>query len=434
MKEEKYSGPKTKLTPAARDMQSRNGVAAIPPRPRTDQSSQSSENGVAQLTENVNGTETGPEQENVHGSQQPTEETNSETHESNFETDDEYLSEEEEFWQEEPSREQLKFERTYYHPKTEKKKRKTRKDPPKKKKFDVKKDVKKKSKKGGSSNNEITGESLDQHGLFTSSNPSEPKKKEGTSADSSVPKEKEGLKDNSSIQEKKESSNEDSKNSKPKTPDKMTYHHIIPRNKLGLFWSHAKNRGELSYLSKAMSVLIYQAENRIKSTPGLEKSTAFEIHGNKQSAQDLNRIMSKIRPESLDSDLSSQDQITKQRKETQKEGETIIQTIFQWWPANIHHGPTDRPTSINPETDDGGNSFEISAKHLIPSKVYDDLFRMNELLDIYIGNPSSGGPVVKKIGKIIKRLSTITDIHPYNSEKWIQIEEGDLKGKWRVVP
>jgi hypothetical protein len=108
----------------------------------------------------------------------------------------------------------------------------------------------------------------------------------------------------------------------------------------------------------------------------------------------------------------------------------IIEKIYQWWPANLNHGPTSRPT-IDPETDDGGDAFEESAKYILDKTRFNLLRKTNNLIDQYQGG-KPGIKILKNINGLIIQLSQYKEITKFKPKKWYQISHGALKKKWRV--
>lgn len=208
-------------------------------------------------------------------------------------------------------------------------------------------------------------------------------------------------------------------------PANMTYHHVIPRNKLAAFWNSVQSNGELAYLTTAIDSLFQQAISRIADTPDLKQhSTVLQIE-REEETRDMNRdelmeIMEK---------MGKGNQLTA----AEVEGANIIEKIYQWWPANIHHGPTDRPTYVEPEEDDGGDHFEVSAKHVLPTDQYNKLKKLNRLMDTY--SQQRGKPrinTLKNIKGLIIQLSTITRIQAFDPKKWYQVPSGTYQGQWRI--
>lgn len=196
-------------------------------------------------------------------------------------------------------------------------------------------------------------------------------------------------------------------------PTAMTYHHIIPRNKLSSFWNSVQANGDLVHLVNAVSGIMDDANDRVNADPNLATSTAFEIDGAAQSKTDMSSAMKDLaKGNNIDSGAAN-----------------IIEAIFQWWPGNIHQGPTDRPVKIDMEEDDGGDEFEQSAKHVVPSSQYKALEKMDKLIDSY---NSSDKVLVKKVGGIIGQLRSVSTIQPYKAAKWYQVTRGTQQGKWRI--
>lgn len=203
-------------------------------------------------------------------------------------------------------------------------------------------------------------------------------------------------------------------------PADMTYHHIIPRNILASFWNRVQANSHIVHLSTAIDKLIEKAIERVHRTEDLEQnSTILEVNGVEQSKEQLMDVMSKI---GLGTDLNA----------AESGGREIIEKIYQWWPANIHHGPTDRPTNVVPEEDDGGDHFEKSAEHVVKKNQFNMLSKMNDLMDQYKGTSKNDIKILKNIKGLIIRLSSVTTVTKFNKNKWYQIPSGTLKGQWRI--
>ncbi len=206
-------------------------------------------------------------------------------------------------------------------------------------------------------------------------------------------------------------------------PDAMTYHHVIPRNKLATFWNSVQQNGELAYLSPAIDTLIKDAIERVHGDPDLVNSAVLEVQGNEQSKGDLMAVMEKMGEGT-------------QLNNAETEGGEIIEKIYQWWPANIHHGPTARPVGIDPERDDGGNAFEVSAKHVMPKNQFGMLAKLDALMDKYQTEATAKTRKLqlKNIKGLIVQLSSVKSITAFDQRRWQQVPSGQLQNQWRIIP
>jgi hypothetical protein len=206
-------------------------------------------------------------------------------------------------------------------------------------------------------------------------------------------------------------------------PAPMTYHHVIPRNKLATFWNAVQANGELAHLSPAIDSLISRAIARIHDTPDLAAHSAvLDVQGVEQDHSQLMAVMKR---------MGASQQLTA----VEAEGANVIEKIYQWWPANIHHGPTARTHDLDPEQDDGGDSFEIAARHVLPADQYNKLKKLDEAMDSY--QRESAKPRVKTLKTIkglIVQLSSVTNVQAYDAARWRQESRGTNQGLWRIVP
>lgn len=202
-------------------------------------------------------------------------------------------------------------------------------------------------------------------------------------------------------------------------PGSMTYHHIIPRNLLASFWNRCRSNQHLKFMTSGVGALIKQAYERIKAKPtGLEDSTALQVDGSDEVPDTFIKIMEKY---AAGEELEC----------LEKEGMDVIESIYQWWPANIHHGPSDRPVGDNPEEDDGGDQFEYSAEFVVEEKQFVKLKKIHDEIREYLS--TNDKELVKNINSKIVNLTSITSIQPFEINNWYQVtKSGKYGGKWRI--
>ena len=159
-------------------------------------------------------------------------------------------------------------------------------------------------------------------------------------------------------------------------PDKMTYHHIIPRNILADFWNRMKENGQLSLFCQkdGFKNLLIETKKRIDNRNSyllelIEKEdnsfTKERLKRNMSSLFEVDGVI--VSDSKLIERLSLLDEVNDKTDDELR----IIGQIFQWWPANIHHGPTNR--CKGGEEGDGENNFEESAKYIVREHIFSSL-------------------------------------------------------------
>lgn len=201
----------------------------------------------------------------------------------------------------------------------------------------------------------------------------------------------------------------------PYTPP-LTYHHIIPRNKLADFWNNLVDNGHLHLIRDGFHKFVIEAKERTKK---YHNARLFQVGGDDIEAADV---------------MTEFDNIAGMNQQQYAPNDTsyIIELIFQWWPANIHHGPTNRPMGGDPEEDDGGNDFEYAAKHVIKKSTFASLERINDLIDIYNRTPRL--ITLSVINRELKKIAGIAYITRFNKKKWYQMPNGQWKVNSRRHP
>jgi hypothetical protein len=140
----------------------------------------------------------------------------------------------------------------------------------------------------------------------------------------------------------------------------------------------------------------------------------------------------------------------------------ITEHMLMWMPGNIHHGPTSKkrrnPKSqgFDADRDDGGDTFEVAARHLIPAEQYATLQELSGLLKDYVDAAKPAAPtqgkgrrgkgaaasaqappakdpavLVARIGELIEALTA------FSVTEWAAVKdrwEVDGGGMWRVKP
>lgn len=194
----------------------------------------------------------------------------------------------------------------------------------------------------------------------------------------------------------------------------MTRHHIIPRNRLVTFWNTVKSEGHLKFLSKGVLFLV---DNAIKRN---NTATDLQVNGSLITSDNVTEYMKymygTLMPMPRD----------------QREGASVIETIFQWWPANIHYGPTNRlkpgDSKYDKSRDDGGDEFEESAQKTVKNYTYSTLKSLNEKMETYIRTKNK--TILIKINELIRNLSSIQSITPFDKNRWVcEMIKG--KAYWR---
>ena len=185
----------------------------------------------------------------------------------------------------------------------------------------------------------------------------------------------------------------------------MTRHHIIPRNRLRDFWNNVKANNHLSYLNSVVVRLVDKANER---TMG-RVVTDLEVDGTRITHADTLRYMSYMNNNLLPVPTG------------QIDGAGVIEKVFQWWPANIHYGPTKRLSPGNHgydiNRDDGGDNFEVSAQKVVKHEIYILLKKVNDAIEEYNINPSL--KLIKHIAKELLILSTHNSITHFDDTKWV---------------
>jgi hypothetical protein len=202
----------------------------------------------------------------------------------------------------------------------------------------------------------------------------------------------------------------------------MTYHHIIPRNKLSTFWTRVVAKRHVKHLALGLTTAVAKAYERGGAT-----ATAFQDNAGQQiEKKHVNKLIDNL------SKQKRKEKAIKLSPKEQTRGE-LFERVFQWMPGNIHRGPTTRISitaqGADPERDDGGNQFEISARHLIPADKYEDLLAMNTHIDNYIANNKDEDLI--KISPIVGSLASQTSVYAFNPAKWYY-DHG--VSAWRIDP
>lgn len=201
-------------------------------------------------------------------------------------------------------------------------------------------------------------------------------------------------------------------------PSNMTRHHIIPRNKLSNLWNVVKQRNHLNFLFGGVNALVSNAIKRDRRRNA--NSVDLQVNG------------ARITPAVATAYIGYMDNNQLPMPASQMAGASVIEKIFQWWPANIHYGPSERLQPGNSgydiKRDDGGNNFEESAEKTVSPKTFNTLKNLNNKIDTYISN--SNNRELGKISNLISVLSTIDNVTPYDENQWTQ-ERVNNKWYWR---
>lgn len=202
----------------------------------------------------------------------------------------------------------------------------------------------------------------------------------------------------------------------------MTYHHVIPRNKLSTFWSRVVTNRQVKHLVSGLTTAVDNAYERGGAT-----ATAFQDNNGTE--------ITKKQVTKLIGDLGKKtrtNQAINLSADEQARGD-LLERIFQWMPGNIHRGPSLRMSitaqGADPERDDGGDQFEVSAKHVIPEDKYTDLKSMDALIDKYIADNKAEHLI--KISPLVQAISGQTSPYPYHPDNWTFSREYNV---YRIVP
>lgn len=113
----------------------------------------------------------------------------------------------------------------------------------------------------------------------------------------------------------------------------------------------------------------------------------------------------------------------------------VTEQMIRWMPGNIHHGPSSKqrrnPKSqgFDPERDDGGDQFEVAARHLISKEQYATLVALNAAMIAYTKAPED----MEQLGKAARELINLT---AYSVTEWASVKSAWVEsgGWWQIRP
>lgn len=256
----------------------------------------------------------------------------------------------------------------------------------------------------------------------------------------------------------------------------FTFHHIVPENRLKLAWDKIKQQklqnpqntsemmpGFKGVLSKGYSTLIESA--KINIIKGLKAADCYtdQFKGDKfptpeiietelrklddsyastQMARELLKpspsgkllaqvrtVISKNTKAITNADGDYVTEADSSKVDTAVKNNPVLKHMIMWIPGNIHRGPSDR---INPDgegwladRDDGGDSFERSAKKVVASGHWTALEGLNNAVEGVIGD-------TKTVGDLDTAITGITQygMAEYDADKWER--DVEKENKWRL--
>lgn len=113
----------------------------------------------------------------------------------------------------------------------------------------------------------------------------------------------------------------------------------------------------------------------------------------------------------------------------------VTEQMIRWMPGNIHHGPSSKqrrnPKSpgFDPERDDGGDQFEVAARHLISKEQYATLVALNAAMVAYTKAPGD----MEELKKAARELINLT---AYSVTEWASVKSAWVEsgGWWQIRP
>ena len=210
----------------------------------------------------------------------------------------------------------------------------------------------------------------------------------------------------------------------------MTYHHIIPRNILCDWWNAMEERKHVLEARSYLEALIDAAYTRLGA--GEKQPTPIPAYLTNNNGE-------YVRASVLKSALPKFDNRT-WKQSTDGNNWDVFNTLFQWWPGNIHRGPTLRLAPTAPgweaDVDDGGDQFEQAAKQVVPLATFTALETACTAIRAYIQeqDPTRQKPLLSKATGQLMAVVTQKDFCPYNKLKWYMVSSGPNLGRWRLKP
>ena len=120
---------------------------------------------------------------------------------------------------------------------------------------------------------------------------------------------------------------------------------------------------------------------------------------------------------------------------------SVVEQMLRWMPGNIHVGPKNRldpeqKDVFDKEVDDGGKTFEVAAKQVIPPQQFELLNWINGYIDAYLKYKQES--TLKYIGIHLTKLTEF-QVTPYLPANWEPAantlppgKAAKYPGKWRL--
>lgn len=260
-------------------------------------------------------------------------------------------------------------------------------------------------------------------------------------------------------------------------PTKMTFHHIIPENKLEKLWDKIDEQGHFKHIKTGLQAVTtrglaqfdHAAKANIKRDlnaevkdlvgkwedekfeeivaeaklgtsnntditkkffPGIEKSE-HEFHFNFRGIVSIFNRHFKILGESSTAKISAT--VNKERDEellADGDAKTAVKKLIMWMPGNIHRGPTTRFTpkdgaNWKEDLDDGGDKFESAAKKVVSPTQFTTVDSLNKAIDKYLATPDDTG-LLADVSKYLDEMKAYS-MTEYNPDQWEEVERGTSK-------